>query len=87
IKVISTSDDKTVRIWDVETGEQEKSLEGHASRTIGLVVSMDGRRIVSGADDGEIIIWDADTKEIIRCLSHHTDRVICIRFSPDEKTL
>jgi WD40 repeat protein len=60
-KLISTSYDKTVRIWDVEKGEQENSLEGHASGTVGLAVSMDGRRIVSGAKDGKIIIWDADT--------------------------
>jgi WD40 repeat protein len=87
LKVSSTSNDKTVRIWDVEKREQENSLEGHASGTIGLAVSMDGRRIVSGVQDGKIIIWDADTKEITRCLSHHTDWVICIKFSPDEKRL
>ncbi|KAG2740349.1 WD40 repeat-like protein [Suillus brevipes Sb2] len=87
LKIISTSDDKTVRIWDVDTGEQENSFEGHASPTFGLVVSMDGRRCVSGAKDGKIIIWDADTKEIIRCLSHHTDWVNSIQFSPDENRL
>ncbi|KAG1842612.1 WD40-repeat-containing domain protein [Suillus subluteus] len=70
---LSTSDDETVRIWDVATGKQETSLEGHASRTVGLAVSMDGRKIVSGAKDGKIIIRDADMKEIIRCLSDHTD--------------
>ncbi|KAG2337370.1 WD40 repeat-like protein [Suillus weaverae] len=86
-KIISTSNDRTVRIWDVATGTQEKLLKGHAGRTDGLAVSMDGRRIVSGAQDGKIIIWDADTKEIIKCLSHHTDRVICIQFSPDEQRL
>jgi WD40 repeat protein len=87
LKVISTSHDKTVRIWDVDTGEQENSFEGHTDVTFGLAVSMDGRRIVSGAKDGKIIIWDADTKEIIRCLSHHTDCVNCIPFSLDEKRL
>ncbi|KAG2144394.1 WD40-repeat-containing domain protein [Suillus bovinus] len=89
LKVISTSYDKTVRIWDVETGNEENSLDGHASRTNGLAVSTDGGRIVSGGQDGKIIIWDGDTKEIIRCLSHcdAEDRVICIGFSPDEKRL
>ncbi|KAG2741405.1 WD40 repeat-like protein [Suillus brevipes Sb2] len=87
LKVVSTSHDKTVRIWDVDTGEQENSFEGHTSETYGLVVSMDRRRIVSGAKDGKIMIWNADTKEIIRCVSHHTDWVNCIQFSPDEKRL
>ncbi|KIK35723.1 hypothetical protein CY34DRAFT_561081 [Suillus luteus UH-Slu-Lm8-n1] len=89
LKVISTSKDHTVRIWDVEAANQVgDTFEGHgSSQTVGLAVSMDGRKNVSGAEDGKIVIWDADTKEIIRCLSHHTDCVLCIQFSPDEKRL
>jgi WD40 repeat protein len=40
LKVISTSNDKTVRIWDIETGTQIGVLTGHSSGTIGLDVSM-----------------------------------------------
>jgi WD40 repeat protein len=79
LKVVSTPYDKTVRIWDLEKGEQENSFEGHGSRTVGLAVSMDGRRIVSGAKNGKIIIWDADTKEIIRLICH--TREFCKRPS------
>ncbi|KAJ8594177.1 WD40 repeat-like protein [Rhizopogon salebrosus TDB-379] len=88
LRVISTSNDATVRIWDVETGNQVGSpLEGYGSANVGLAVSIDGRRIVSGAEDGKIIIWDADTKDIINVLSHHTRRVDSVQFSPDEKRL
>jgi WD40 repeat protein len=86
LRVISTSDDATVRIWDVDTGNQVGSpLEGYGSANVG--VSIDGRRIVSGTEDGKIIIWDADTKDIINVLSHHTRQVDSVQFSPDEKTL
>jgi WD40 repeat protein len=88
LRVVSTSNDTTVRIWDVETGNQVGILlEGHRSATVGLAVSIDGRRIVSGDDDGMIIIWDAETKNIVRALSHHTRWVGSIRFSLDEKRI
>ncbi|KAJ8592681.1 WD40 repeat-like protein [Rhizopogon salebrosus TDB-379] len=88
LRVVSTSSDTTVRIWDVETGNQVGiPLERHSSATVGIAVSMDGRRIVSGDNDGKIIMWDADTKNIIRALSHHTGMVGSIRFSPDEKRI
>lgn len=88
LKVISTSNDKTVRIWDVQTGNQVGNpFQGHGCETVGLAVSTDGRRVVSGARDGKIMIWNAETKEIIRCLPHHTDCAGSIQFSPDEKTL
>jgi WD40 repeat protein len=88
LRVVSTSSDTTVRIWDVETGNQVGiPLERHSSATVGIAVSMDGRRIVSGDKGGKIIMWDADTKNIIRALSHHTGMVGSIRFSPDEKRI
>jgi WD40 repeat protein len=88
LQVITTSNDTTVRIWDVETGNQVGNpLEGHGSAAIGLAVSRDGRRIVSGDADGQIFIWDAETKDIIGYLSLHSDRVASICFSPDEQRL
>jgi WD40 repeat protein len=76
LRVVSTSRDTTVRIWDVETGNQVGVLsEGHRSETVGLAVSMDGGRVVSGDSDGKIIIWDAETKNVIRALSRHTRHV------------
>jgi WD40 repeat protein len=88
VRVISTSNDETVRIWDVQTGNQVgMPFQGHGCKTVGLAVSMNGRRVVSGAKDGKILIWDAETKEIIRCLSHHTGCAGSIQFSPDEKRL
>ncbi|KAG1834916.1 WD40-repeat-containing domain protein [Suillus subalutaceus] len=87
IKVMGTSNNGTVRIWDVVAGKQVGALTGHKSRTFGLDVSIDGRRIVSGAENGKIIIWDAQTKKKIRHLFKHTMRVICGRFFPDVRTL
>ena len=47
-KVVSGSDDKTVRIWDATTGECEQTLEGHSSAVWSASFSPDGTKVVSG---------------------------------------
>ncbi|KAG2753866.1 hypothetical protein P692DRAFT_20722063 [Suillus brevipes Sb2] len=48
LKVMNTSNDKTVRTWDIETGKKSEALTGYRSGTIGPDESIDGRKIVSG---------------------------------------
>ena len=55
-RIVSGSDDKTVRVWDSHTGAELMKLEGHA----GGVRSVDwhGDKIVSGSDDWTVRVWD-----------------------------
>jgi len=64
-KLVSASNDQTVRIWDAETGICERVLSGHedsvmsvASFTIGSQV-----KIVSGSQDGVVRVWDVHSGE------------------------
>lgn len=67
LKIISTSNDKTVRIWDAGIGKQVGDpLLGHAAGTCGIAISTDGTIILSGGGDGKIVMWRADTRAIIR---------------------
>jgi WD40 repeat protein len=47
----SSSDDKTVRVWDLVMGKQIRELEGHTSWVTGVKWSCDGKMIVSGIGD------------------------------------
>ncbi|KAF8836577.1 WD40 repeat-like protein [Paxillus ammoniavirescens] len=91
LKIISTSSDETVRIWNAGTGKQVgEPLLGHAAGTCGIAISTDGRKIVSGGDDGKIIMWSAETRVIIRIIkprmSEGNFRLVSLSFSPDDKT-
>ena len=48
-RVVSGSDDMTVRVWDVETGECLKVMEGHTKGAHGLCVFGGGER---GREEG-----------------------------------
>ena len=60
-RIISGSYDKTVRIWDAETGKQIHQLNGHDGDVMSVAISNDCKRIISGSDDKTVRIWDAET--------------------------
>jgi WD40 repeat protein len=75
--VISSSADKTIRIWDVETGTAVgKPLEGHTETVWSIAYSPDGQCIASGSADKSIRIWDAVTGAAVgKPLTGHTEDV------------
>lgn len=56
--IASGSFDKTVRIWNAKTGQQEHVFKGHANEVMSIACSADGTRVISGGADGWILVWD-----------------------------
>ncbi len=55
----SGSDDRTVKIWDLETGECRATMEGHEGGVRAVAITPDGTRILSGAKDDSLRVWNA----------------------------
>jgi WD40 repeat protein/serine/threonine protein kinase len=55
----SGGEDKTVKVWDPQSGEEVLNLRGHSLFCHGLAASADGARLASAGRDGTIRIWDA----------------------------
>jgi WD40 repeat protein len=88
--IVSASEDKTVRIWDVEAGEVVRTLLGHTRGVQGVAFSHDGTRIVAGGEDGTVRVWSAFAAWKARTLGpwrDRNDRVTAIAFSPDGSRL
>ena len=89
--LITGSEDQTVRLWDIKTGECLQVLSGH-DRFVLTVAYVAGKRvgkkllpdlIASGSDDQTIRIWNAFTGECLQVLTGHTGWVQTLAFSPD----
>ena len=83
----SGSYDRTIRLWDVHTGEHKKILTGHTDNIYSVVFSPDGQILASGSEDGTVRLWDTHTGEHKQTLTGHIGAVYDVAFSSDGQTL
>ena len=82
-RIVSASQDKTINIWNAETGQLLLTLVGHSSCVNSASFSPNGDKIVSASWDKTLIIWDADTGKLLRTLEGHMDVVNSALFCPN----
>ena len=70
-RVCSGSRDKSVRVWDVASGECVRTLSGHTDHVTSVACSADGR-VCTGSYDGSVRVWDVASGECVQTLSGHT---------------
>ena len=80
---LSASWDRTLRLWDTETGEARAVLEGHTDWVWGCALSADGRLALSASDDQTVPLWDTETGEVCAVLEGHTRGVQGCALSAD----
>ena len=88
----SGSNDNTVRIWDVASGQLIKALRGHGGRVRAVAFAPGGqgqnRRLFSGGHDQEVRVWDLHRYEEMRIIEARLDDsslepILGAAFSPD----
>ena len=69
-RVLSASNDKTVRMWDIASGNSLATFTGHEAFVCSLGISCDGKHLAAGAADEAIKIWDLATGMISAEFNH-----------------
>jgi WD40 repeat protein len=91
--LVSGSDDKTIKVWNLHSGELLKTLTGHLSSwflgvsVVCVAISPDGQMLVSGAGDKTIKVWNLHSGELLKTLTGHSKTVNSVAISPNGQTL
>jgi WD40 repeat protein len=82
-RAVTGSADKTVRVWDLDTGACLRTLEGYSNWVMSVALHEDGRRAVMGSGDETVRVWDLDTGACLRTLEGHTGSVWSVALHAD----
>jgi WD40 repeat protein/serine/threonine protein kinase len=80
---ISGSRDKTLRMWDLETGRSISTMEGHTAQVTSVAITPDGRYAVSGSWDNTLKAWELKTGQCICNMWGHTQPVHSVAITSD----
>ncbi|EUC29070.1 hypothetical protein COCCADRAFT_8666 [Bipolaris zeicola 26-R-13] len=87
-RLASGSEDRTVKVWDVSSGECLQTFEGHEDYVTSITFSHDSTRLASASEDSTIKLWDTRNSGLcLQTLEGHSDWVNSVAFSHDSKRL
>jgi WD40 repeat protein len=74
-------------VLDAVTGQEVKTLQGHAHHIVSLAFTRDSKTLASGGWDGIVKLWDVDTVTELATLPALPGHLRSLAFSPDDRTL
>jgi WD40 repeat protein len=80
---ISSSEDNTLKVWNLKTGEEICTLKGHSLRAKAVSITPDGNYAVSASWDHTLKIWDLKNGREVRTLKGHSSAVHGVCVTPD----
>ena len=85
-RAVSASSDTTLKVWDLASGQEIRTLTGHTDTVSGVAMTPDGSCAVSASEDETFKVWDLARGA---CLAtFHADGALrACAFAPDERTV
>jgi WD40 repeat protein/tRNA A-37 threonylcarbamoyl transferase component Bud32 len=81
--ILSGGDDRTLRLWSIETGEEVRRFPEHEHWVACVAFSPDGGWAASGNYDRIVRLWDVRSGRELHRLHDNRQVVVCVAFSPD----
>ncbi|AGA27023.1 c-type cytochrome domain-containing protein [Singulisphaera acidiphila] len=86
-QVAAAGSDRTIRVWDVESGKLLTTIDDHADWILGLAFSPDGRLLATASRDKTSKVFDWAKKATLATFAGHADTVYSVAFTPDGRRI
>ena len=86
-RLVSTSFDKTIKVWDTSTGDRVLTLKGHCDYVECVAFNSDGTRLVSGGRDKVIMVWEASLGQELMTLRGHPYGIESVMFNSSDQSI
>ena len=80
--VASCSEDATIRLWDYEQGEHERTLKGHSGMVNYVAFHPTGKTLASCSTDLSIKLWSLESFKVTKTLQGHEHEVSGLAYLP-----
>jgi WD40 repeat protein len=80
---VSGSWDRTLRLWDLGSGQTIRPLKGHRDAVFAVAVMADGRHALSASGDRTLMLWGLKNGQVVGALVGHAHAVLGVAVAPD----
>jgi eukaryotic-like serine/threonine-protein kinase len=86
-RAVAACEDKTVRVWDLISGQEVLCLPGHSGQVLSVAVSTNGKHAVSAGADKTLRVWDLQSGLEVAMMTGHTDAVRAVAITPNGRAV
>ncbi|KAG8638745.1 autophagy-related protein 16 isoform X2 [Manihot esculenta] len=80
-KLISGGQDRSIKMWDTNTGSLSRTLYGCLGSVLDLSVTHDNRSVIAASSSNNLYVWDANSGRVRHTLTGHIDKVCAVDVS------
>jgi WD40 repeat protein len=79
--IISGSEDKTIKVWEYESGKMLKTLREHLGEVFCLELDRENNLLITGSGDKTVKLWDIRTWSVTKTLKAHDNKLFCLQVT------
>ncbi|KAE9602665.1 putative transcription factor WD40-like family [Lupinus albus] len=80
-KLITGGQDRSVKVWDTNTGTLSSNLRGCLGSVLDLIITHDNRSVIAASSSNNLYVWDLSSGRVRHSLTGHTDKVCAVDAS------
>ncbi|XP_057473052.1 autophagy-related protein 16-like [Actinidia eriantha] len=80
-KLVSGGQDRTIKMWDTNTGSLSHSLYGCLGSVLDLTTTHDNKSVIAASSSNNLYVWDVNSGRMQHTLTGHTDKVCSVDVS------